>query len=119
MVLKFGLFGLLIYGILAFKFFHRMLLYKRSLAPGPMRIYMELGIITFGATQAYLFGYGLEPISLIFFSIALVAAELSKRERAAAPTVTNTATFAIPAPNDDHGSRWLAPTVDGVPSLKL
>jgi len=78
MMLKFGLFGLLLYVLLALEFFSETLRIRRKLIPGPMRAYVELGIITFGATHAYILGYGIEQISLIFFAIAIAAAKLSQ-----------------------------------------
>ena len=80
MVLKFGLCGLAIYGLLAFEFFRKASVYRKRLAPGPMKAYIEMGIITFGAGHGYMFGYGVESIMLIFFAVAMTAAELSKRE---------------------------------------
>lgn len=78
MMLKFGLFGLIIYVLLAVQFFRKTLSIRRQLPSGPMRAYVEMGILTFGATHGYILGYGIEPISLIFFAIGLAATSLTQ-----------------------------------------
>jgi O-antigen ligase len=78
MMLKFGLFGSIIYVLLAVQFFRRTLRIRRQLQPGPIKAYVEMGILTFGATQAYILGYGIETISLIFFAITVAAAKLGQ-----------------------------------------
>ena len=35
-----------------------------------------MGILNFGAAQAYALGYGFEPAMLVFFALALTAAKL-------------------------------------------
>jgi hypothetical protein len=80
-VLKFGLFGLSIYGLLALEFFRKTLAIRKKLGPGPMRAYVEMGILTFGAAHGYMLGYGFEPIMLIFFGLAISAAGLSQALR--------------------------------------
>jgi len=76
MILKFGLFGLMIYGFLACAFFSRTLPVRKRLNPAPMRAYVEMGILNFGAAHGYMLGYGFEPIMLIFFAVATSAAKL-------------------------------------------
>ena len=78
MMLKFGLFGLIVYALLVCEFFRETLGIRKKLRPGPLKAYVDLGIITFGATHGYIVGYGLEPISLAFFAIAIAAAKLSQ-----------------------------------------
>jgi O-antigen ligase len=76
MVMKFGLFGLCIYALLAGKFFLATLKARGKLSLGPRRAYVEIGIINFGAAHAYLMGYGIEMSMLIFVALAMVAAQL-------------------------------------------
>ncbi len=114
MVLKFGLFGLAIYGLLAFEFFRRASAYRKRLAPGSMKAYLEMGIITFGAAHGYMLGYGIEPIVLILFAVTMTAAELSKRELAQPHRVSRIPTRlialrGIPAQIGSHRSRRLDP----------
>jgi O-antigen ligase len=75
-VIKFGLFGLCIYALLAGKFFLATLKARGKLSLGPRRAYVEIGIINFGAAHAYLMGYGIEMSMLIFVALAMVAAQL-------------------------------------------
>jgi O-antigen ligase len=77
--LKFGLFGLAIYGLLAFDFFRKSLTVRKKLRPAPMRAYLEMGILNFGAALAYCLGYGFQPIMLMFFGIAMSAVKLSQK----------------------------------------
>jgi O-antigen ligase len=76
--LKFGLFGLAIYVLLAIRFFRTTLAVRRRLPPGPMRAYLEAGILGFGAAHGYMMGYAFEPIILIFFAVAMSAAKVSR-----------------------------------------
>jgi O-antigen ligase len=76
LMLKFGLFGLSIYGLLALEFFRKTLAVRKKLSPGPMRAYVEIGILTFGAAHVYMLGYGFEPFMLMFVAVALSAAGL-------------------------------------------
>jgi O-Antigen ligase len=78
LVLKFGLFGLSIYGLLALQFFRKTLAVRKKLRPGPMKAYVEMGILSLGAAHIYMVGYGFDPIILIFFAVGLSAAELSQ-----------------------------------------
>ena len=78
-ILKFGLFGLSIYGLLALDFFRKTLAVRKKLRPGLMKAYIEMGILTFGAAHAYMLGYGIHPIMLIFFAVAKSAANLSQQ----------------------------------------
>jgi O-antigen ligase len=77
LMLKFGLFGLTMYGLLALDFFRKALAVRKKLRPGPVRAYIELGLLTFGAAHVYMLGYGFEPFMLIFVAVALSAAGLS------------------------------------------
>jgi hypothetical protein len=79
MVLKFGLFGLAIYGLLAFDLFRKSLKVRKKLRPAPMRAYLEMGILNFGAALAYCLGYAFPPIMLMFFGIAMSAVKLSQK----------------------------------------
>jgi len=45
---------------------------------GPMRAYVEMGILNFGAGHAYMMGYGFNLIMLIFFGLALSAVRLQR-----------------------------------------
>src|SRR5262249_31643514 len=78
-VLKFGLFGLSIYGLLALEVFRKTLAVREKLRPGLMKAYVEIGILTFGAAHAFMLGYGFHPIMLIFFAVATSAASLSQQ----------------------------------------
>jgi hypothetical protein len=78
MMLKFGLLGLTIYGLLVFEFFRRTLAIRKKLRPGLMRAYVEMGILNFGAAHAYMMGYGIDPIILIFFALATVTVRLTQ-----------------------------------------
>ena len=79
MALKFGLFGLILYSLLVIQFFRKTLRVRRKLRTGPMKAYIELGILTFGATHAYMFGYGFHPFALVFFGVGISAASLSQQ----------------------------------------
>ena len=78
LILKFGLFGLALYGLLAFKFIRNALAVRKTLATGPMRTWLEAGVLTFGAAHAYCSGYSLEPIMLMFLAVGNSARRLSK-----------------------------------------
>ena len=77
-ILKFGLFGFTMYVLLAVQFFRKTLAVRRMLRPGPIRAYMETGILTFGAAQGYILGYAFEPSMLIFFAVAISGAKLTR-----------------------------------------
>jgi O-antigen ligase len=79
MTLKFGLFGLILYSLLVIQFFRKTLRVRRKLGPGPMKAYIELGILTFGATHAYMLGYGIDPFALVFFGVGTCAVSLSQQ----------------------------------------
>jgi hypothetical protein len=74
--LKLGLFGLIIYGLLVFQFFRQTLAIRQRLRPGPIRAYIESGILSFGAMHAYALGYSFMPIMLMFFAVAVCAVKL-------------------------------------------
>jgi hypothetical protein len=78
-VLKLGLFGLMIYALLAFQFFRKTLAVRNKLVPGPMRAYLETGVLSFGAAHAYILGYNFMPIMLMVFSLAVCAVKLSQK----------------------------------------
>jgi hypothetical protein len=80
-VLKLGVFGLTIYALLAFQFFRKTLAVRKNLAPGPLRAYIEAGILSFGAAHAYIVGYNFMPIMLMIFSVAVCAVKLSQKQR--------------------------------------
>jgi len=73
LMLKFGLLGLLIYSLLLVEFFHKTLSVRKKLPPGPIRAFVEMGILCFGAGHGYMLGYGIMPIMMIFVGFALSA----------------------------------------------
>jgi len=79
MIMKFGLFGLLVYGLLVYKFFRHSLAVRKRLPPGPLRAYVEMGIVNVGAAHAYMIGYGISLIVLIFYALGMGAAICSAR----------------------------------------
>jgi O-antigen ligase len=79
MMLKFGLFGLSLYSLLAIQFFRKTLRVRRKLRPGPMKTYIELSILTFGAVHAYMLGYGIHPFALTFLGMGICAAKLAEQ----------------------------------------
>jgi O-antigen ligase len=93
-ILKFGLLGLLIYFLLAVKFFRDALAVRKKSKPGPMNAYIEMGIVNFGAAHTYILGYSFEPMMLIYLAVGISAAKFSRetlqssrlhRSRAALP----------------------------------
>jgi hypothetical protein len=79
LMLKFGLVGLLIYGLLLVEFFRKTLSVRKKLPPGPIRAFLEMGILCFGAGHGYMLGYGIMPIMMIFVGLALSAMRLSQQ----------------------------------------
>ena len=79
MILKFGLFGLGLYSLLAFEFVRKALAARNTLGNGPIRAWLETGILTFGAAHAYGSGYSFDPTMLMFFALANSARQLSHR----------------------------------------
>jgi hypothetical protein len=79
MALKLGVFGLAIYSLLAFEFFRRAAVFRKTLSPGPMKAYLDMGILNFGAGHGYMLGYGIAPVMLVFFAVAVCAIELGKK----------------------------------------
>ena len=77
LALKLGLFGLAIYSLLAFEFFRKTFVCRKRLPPGPMKAYLDIGILNFGAGHGYMLGYGITPIILVFFAVAICAIKLS------------------------------------------
>jgi len=78
MALKLGLLGLAIYSLLAVEFFRRAAVFRKTLSPGPMKAYLDMGIVNFGAGHAYMLGYGIFSAILVFFAVALCAIKLSE-----------------------------------------
>jgi O-antigen ligase len=85
MILKFGLFGLVVYSLLVFKFVRNALAARKTLKTGPLKICLEAGILTFVAGHAYCSGYSLDSIMLMFFAVGTSAQCLSKRESVELP----------------------------------
>jgi O-antigen ligase len=77
LIMKFGLFGLLVYGLLVYEFFRITLAARKRLAPGPLRAYVEMGIVNFGAAHAYMMGYSINLIVLIFYALSMGAVRFS------------------------------------------
>jgi hypothetical protein len=78
-VLKFGLLGLVVYGLLVFSFFRKIFAVRKKLPPGPMRAYVEMSFLNLGAAHAYLTGYGFSLIILIFYAMGISAINLLQR----------------------------------------
>jgi O-Antigen ligase len=78
LVLKLGLFGLAIYTLLVFEFFRRALVFRKRLPPGPLRAYLDIGMLNFGAGHAFMLGYGIVSSILVFFSVTVCAIKLSE-----------------------------------------
>jgi O-antigen ligase len=76
MISKFGVLGLVIYGLLVLSFFRKMFVVRKKLPPGPMRAYVEMSILSFGSAHAYMSGYGFPMIVLIFYAIGISTARL-------------------------------------------
>lgn len=76
-LMKFGLVGLLVYGLLVYKFFRHTLAVRKRLPPGPLRAYVEMGIVNFGAAHAYMMGYGFSLIIFVFYALGMGAARFS------------------------------------------
>ena len=79
MILKFGLFGLALYSLLVFKFVRNSLAVRKTLGTGPMRAWLEIGILAFVAAHAYSAGYSFDPIMLVFLAVGNSACRLSRR----------------------------------------
>jgi O-antigen ligase len=77
MTMKFGLFGLLAYGLLVYEFFSITLAARKRLSPGPLRAYVEVSIVNFGAVHAYMMAYPIPPIALIFYALGMAAVRCS------------------------------------------
>jgi O-antigen ligase len=109
LILKFGLVGLIIYALLAINFFRRTLAVRKKLRPGPMRAYIETGILSVGAFHAYMLGYDFHLIPLIYFAVAMTAATLLQSElgqyRASRIPSRLIGLRRIPAAVAAHGSR--------------
>jgi O-antigen ligase len=79
LVLKLGLFGLGIYGLLVVEFFRRAVISRKIVSLKPMKAYLDMGILNFSAGHGYMLGYGIVPDTLVFFAVAVCAIELSKK----------------------------------------
>ena len=79
MILKFGLFGLVVYSLLVFKFVRDALAVRKTLPIGPMKAWLEASILTFGAAHAFCSGYSIEPVMLMFFAAGNSVRRLSER----------------------------------------
>ena len=79
MILRLGLFGLALYSLLVFKFIRNALAVRKTLGTGPMRAWLETGILTFGAAHAFSTGYNFDPIMLVFLAVGNSACRLSQR----------------------------------------
>jgi O-antigen ligase len=75
-ILKLGLLGLVVYGLLVFSFFRKMFAIRNKLPPGPMRAYIEMSLLNFGAAHAYMTGYDFSLIMLIFYAMGISAVKL-------------------------------------------
>ena len=75
-MLKFGLLGLALYGLLVFRFLRSALVARKTLAGGPMKVWLETGILSFVAAHAYCSGYSFDTIMLIFFAVGNSALRL-------------------------------------------
>jgi len=73
LVLKFGLLGLIMYGLIVLRFFRDTLHVRKKVPRGPRRAYLEAGILNFGAAHAYMIAYGINFIVLIFFAVGMSA----------------------------------------------
>jgi len=78
MILKFGLIGLTVYGLVVYEFFRKTLYVRKTLPQGPRRAYLEMGILNFGAAHAYMMAYGIDLIVLIFFAVGMSAVRLHR-----------------------------------------
>jgi len=118
LMLKFGLVGLIIYALLALKFFRTSLTVRKTLDPGPTRAYIETGIVTFGAAHAYMSGYDFQLIMFIYFAVATSAAKLLQREARNSRRVSRIPARwfdqqGTPTPMDVHSPRYLDPQSSG------
>ena len=78
LLLKFGLVGLIIYGLFVFKFFRKTLRVRRKMPPGYLRACVEIGIVNVGAAHAYMIGYGIPLFMLIFCAVSMSAVKLQR-----------------------------------------
>lgn len=75
-VLKFGLLGLFVYGLLVFSLFRKIFAARNRLPPGPMRAYIEMSLVNVGAAHAYMTGYDFSLVMLIFYAVGISAVKL-------------------------------------------
>ena len=59
-------------------FFAERRIFRKRLPPGPMKAYLDMGILNFGAGHAYMLGYGIVPVMLVFFAVTVCAIKLSE-----------------------------------------
>jgi hypothetical protein len=76
LILKFGILGLIIYGLLVLRFFRKVFAVREKLPPGAMRAYVEMSILSFGSMHAFILGYGFSVIGLIFYAIGISTTKL-------------------------------------------
>jgi hypothetical protein len=75
-IANFGLLGLVIYELLAFWFFWKTFAVRRTLPRGTMRAYVEMSILNFGASQAFMLGYSFCFPILIFLGMGMSTVKL-------------------------------------------
>jgi O-antigen ligase len=80
-ILKFGLLGLLVYGMLVLSFIRKMRVVRSRLPPGPMRAYIEISLLNFTAAQAFMIGYDFSLIILIFYAMGITAVQIITKAR--------------------------------------
>jgi len=76
-VLKFGLLGLVVYGLIVFSFFRKILAVRDKLSLGFMRACIEISLLNFGAAHVYMTGYDFSLIMLIFYAIGISIVKLA------------------------------------------
>lgn len=69
-------FGEFYMGSVALQFFRKTLAVRKKVKARPVRAYVQMGILNFGAAHGDMLGYGSERIMLIFFAMATSAAKL-------------------------------------------
>jgi O-Antigen ligase len=79
-ILKLGLLGLIMYGLLVFTFFRKVIPVWKKLPQGPMKAFVEISILNVGVAHAYMMGYGFADgfsgIMLLFYAMGMGAVRL-------------------------------------------
>ncbi len=75
-LLKLGLVGLLVYGLLVVSFFRRALDALRKLPRGPTKAIVEAGVLNFAVSHVFLMGYGFHLVMFTFFALAMCGGRL-------------------------------------------